>query len=321
MHAGPEEIAEAIARLKGGGIVAFPTETVYGLGARAFDQAAVARVFEVKGRPPINPLIVHVSGEGMAREVASAWPSEARRLAKAFWPGPLSMVVKKADRVPANVTAGGDTVAVRCPDHPLTLALIEALGEPLVGPSANVSGRVSPTDARHVREAFTDEQVYVLDGGPCRGGIESTVVDLSGGEARILRPGLVTGEMIAQELGRKTVRGGGGPDGSTLRSPGLLPQHYAPATRTVLVDAAAVTELGKQHPGRSVVVGIQGHSGGEILLPADARGYAAGLYRALRDADASGADLIAVVRPPVHGEDQELWEAVMDRLLRATADR
>ncbi len=321
VEAGPEEIATAIARLRSGGLVAFPTETVYGLGADALDAAAVERVFEVKGRPANNPLIVHVSGAEMASQVAAQWPPGAQKLARAFWPGPLSIVVPRADHVPLNVTAGGEGVAVRCPDHPLTLALIEALGRPVVGPSANPSGRVSPTTAQHVRDAFSEEQVYVLDGGACRGGIESTVVDLTGAAPRVLRPGLITPAQIAQVLGQ-SVQGreesAGKAGTQSLPSPGLLAQHYAPSAKAVLVEARDLAGL----PAGAAGITIEPMTipGGQTL-PADPRGYAAGLYSALRRADSGNPTAIWIQRPAIPAVEPErsLWLAIMDRLSRATA--
>ena len=172
-----KDIKEAASRLRDGGVVAFPTETVYGLGADAFSDAAVSRVFALKGRPSRNPLIVHVSGPLMAKRVTATWPVEAQRLADAFWPGPLSIVLPKRPEVPDIVTGGmgSASVAVRCPDHPTALALLYEFGSPLVGPSANLSGSISPTTAAHVRAAFSEQDVLVLDGGPCATGIESTV--------------------------------------------------------------------------------------------------------------------------------------------------
>jgi L-threonylcarbamoyladenylate synthase len=316
MTAGPEEIAMAVARLRGGGVVAFPTETVYGLGADALSERAVRRVFELKGRPAGNPLIVHVSGEEMARSVAADWPREAAQLAAAFWPGPLTIVLPRRAEVPGVVTGGGDTVGVRCPEHPITLALLEAFGGPLVGPSANPSGRVSPTSAAHVREAFSEEDVFVLDGGPCRRGIESTVVVL-GAQARVLRPGVVSAEEISRVLGREVLAAEHGVvEEGAAPSPGMRAVHYAPATRTVLFEGAPPVR-----EGASVVV--ISHSGRQfagaarrIAMPGDADRYAARLYAALREADAAGAGLIAVEAPP---RDGAVWEAVWDRLLRATA--
>ena len=200
MTPGPEAIAEAVARLREGRLVAFPTETVYGLGADATNAGAVRAVFRVKGRPADNPLIVHVSEAAMARDATAAWPKSAGALASAFWPGPLTLVLPKADAIPPEVTAGGPAVAVRMPDHALTLALIDAFGGPLVGPSANPSGYVSPTRPEHVREHFDEKLVLVLDGGPCRAGIESTVVDLTGASPRVLRPGVIGAAQIEAVL-------------------------------------------------------------------------------------------------------------------------
>lgn len=325
MSAGPEEIAIAIRRLREGRLVAFPTETVYGLGASAFDAAAVARVFEVKGRPAVNPLIVHVSGVPMARACVGEWPERAEQLAREFWPGPLSIVLPRSGRIPDVVTGGGPNVAVRCPDHPLTLALLEAFGVPLVGPSANLSGGVSPTTAEHVREAFDDEEVYVLDGGPCIGGIESTVISLAGPAPVELRPGLITPEQIASVIGVRPARlmrethSAAAP----LPSPGLMDRHYAPSTPAVLVDGPGLSQAIARAPGPAVILthepfAVGGPHSVEVL-PADARAYASGLYAALRRADRSGAAQIIIRRPPEGGPDGELWAAVMDRLTRAAA--
>lgn len=320
--AGPEEIAAAIAVLRAGGVVAFPTETVYGLGADALDAAAVRRVFELKGRPPTNPLIVHVSGEAMARRVAAHWPPEASRLAQAFWPGPLTLVLPKAAHVPPEVTAGGPTVALRCPDHRVTLALLDAFAHPLVGPSANPSGGVSPTTAEHVREAFEASRVYVLEGGPCRGGIESTVLDLTSSPPCILRPGPISAAQIAAVLGGPVAEhplpGDVPASGAVARSPGLHPVHYAPRARAVLFERQHLADmLARTH--RAVVITHSGLTVSPphqiIRMPASAPGYAARLYAALREADALRPDLIAIERPPA---DDPLWRAILDRLTRAT---
>lgn len=327
MSAGPEEIAIAIRRLREGRLVAFPTETVYGLGAAAFDEAAVARVFALKGRPANNPLIVHVSGVGMARACVAAWPDRAEALAREFWPGPLSIVLPKSPRVPGNVTGGGPNVAVRCPDHPLTLALLEALGEPLVGPSANRSGGVSPTEAEHVRESFGEEEVYVLDGGPCIGGIESTVVSLAGPAPVVLRPGLVTPEQIEAVIGVRPavlVRGAASPGpGGAMPSPGMLERHYAPRTPAVLVEAGGLAAAIARAPGPAVILTHEAIAVGGPhrveRLPAEAHAYASGLYAALRRADAAGAAQIIILRPPAGGPDAAIWSAILDRLSRAAA--
>jgi L-threonylcarbamoyladenylate synthase len=330
--AGPEEIARAVEILVRGGVIAFPTETVYGLGADAFSADAVAQVFRLKGRPSHNPLIVHVSGEAVAGECAGHWPSEAHRLARMFWPGPLTIVVPRSARVPDVVSGGGPTVALRCPDHHLTLALLETFGGPLVGPSANRSGQVSPTTAAHVRESFSADDVYVLDGGPCRGGIESTVVTLAEARPRILRPGLVSAEELEIVLGCPVespapgeVHSGPAPS----PSPGMLGSHYAPAAPAVLFQAEHWPDVITGLDGPAVVLAIsplavpQGHT--VIDMPGEAGAYAARLYAALREADALRPVLIAIERPPGVGDtsapscQRAIWQAVMDRLRRATA--
>ena len=314
-------------------MVAFPTETVYGLGADALSPRAVDRVFTLKGRPSVNPLIVHASDEAMAKSVTSAWPERASMLARAFWPGPLTIVVPKAVGVPLNVTAGGANVAVRCPDHPVAVALIEALGRPIVGPSANLSGRVSPTIAAHVRESFSEADVMVLDGGACRAGIESTVLSLADPDApaRVLRQGVVTREMIAEALGDMPEVASGAAEVSgaaaPMASPGMLRSHYAPEARTVLFDAGEWPGVfGGGGEGSMVVVVTHEASRASrppqpphrlILLPDDATGYASRLYAALREADSMKPDLIAVERPTGTGG---VWDALRDRLERATAE-
>ncbi|MEO0483240.1 MAG: L-threonylcarbamoyladenylate synthase [Planctomycetota bacterium] len=323
MSAGPEELAQAVTRLRRGRLVAFPTETVYGLGADATDADAVARVFEAKGRPAANPLIVHVTDEAMARTCVSAWPDAASKLAARFWPGPLTLVLPKADAIPDIVTAGGSTVAVRSPDHPLTLALIETFGGPIVGPSANVSGAVSPTRAAHVGGVFGDD-VAVLDGGPCRVGIESSVVAVDDGAVRVLRLGAVGAAELEAVSGLGVMvedrRGG------AAGSPGRVGPHYRPSARVVLVESLAGLDrvLGAE---RAVVLGPPGapvsvdppHAA--IAMPGDAAAYAAELHAALREADTMEAKLIVVVRPPAVGEGGEaaVWTAVAERLARASA--
>lgn len=323
MGAGPEEIAHAVARLRAGGVVAFPTETVYGLGADALNPDAVARVFSLKGRPATNPLIVHVCDESMARRVAAdgAWTRDAQALARAFWPGPLTIVVARAPGVPGIVTGGGPTVAVRCPDHHVTLALIEGFGGPLVGPSANPSGGVSPTTPDHVHAAFAPEDVLVLDGGACRGGIESTVVSLVGPEPAVLRRGPIGPDEIARVLGRPVASpapGAAAPGDAPAPSPGMQPRHYAPRTRLILLPGADPGEAFAGRADRVVVLSIDAPAprpGVTVIpMPRDAPGYAARLYAALREADTLGADLIAVQTPPGRGP---LWDAIRDRLARA----
>lgn len=320
-------ILEAADRLRAGGVVAFPTETVYGLGADALNEDGVRRVFALKGRPSNNPLIVHVSDESMAKRVVGAWPDIASRLASAFWPGPLTLVLPRAACVPEVVTAGGPGVAVRCPDHPVAIALIEALGSPIVGPSANPSGRVSPTTAEHVRAAFNSIEVMVLDGGACRAGIESTVLSLLDPEPIVLRRGVVTPEQVSRVLGTAPRIAGGinsdsPPPGAPMPSPGMLRSHYAPEAPLELFEPSEWSRVSR---GTGVVVALCMDPATSleppsrvIPMPADATLYAAALYAALRDADALRPDLIAVERPRGVGG---VWDAVRDRLERAAAPR
>lgn len=309
--------------------MAFPTETVYGLGANALDANAVARVFTLKGRPSRNPLIVHVADEAMAKSLTSEWPDAAQKLAKALWPGPLSLILPKAPSVPDIVTGGGPNVALRCPDHALTLELLRQYGKPLVGPSANPSGSISPTKASHVSAAFSSDDVFVLDGGPCRGGIESTVLMLTEHPPRILRPGLISAEQIGSVLKGPVADfiPGMSPrnedEGSALQSPGMLARHYAPTTKAVLVEASALKGLLADTTSPVVVIS---HEPVRVNpphrlepLPHDARGYAAGLYAALRSADDGKAGLIAIVKPTMSDEHAALWLAILDRLTRATS--
>lgn len=327
-------ISEAAARLAAGGLVAFPTETVYGLGADAFNAEAVALVFEAKGRPSTNPLIVHVTGAEMAVRVVDEWTTTAQRLADAFWPGPLTIVLPKHASVPSGVTAGGETVAVRAPDHPVAMALLESFGGPIVGPSANPSGYVSPTRADHVRAHFREEQVLVLDGGPCRTGIESTVVSLGSGsesekpEPRVLRRGAIGAAEIGRVLGVPVSDATGPADpcerthGPVL-SPGLLGPHYQPRARVLLCsDAHMIADLAANVEGHAFVLSSPGiplavsppHVA--YTMPADPSAYASELYSALIRADESGASEVIVVYP--QAVNHAIWDAVRDRLSRAS---
>jgi len=314
------EVNSAAEALRSGGLVAIPTETVYGLAAVATDERAVRRVFEVKARPNRNPLIVHVDGVDMARRIVASWTDDAQRLADAFWPGPLTIVLPRSDSIPDVVTGGGDTVAVRCPDHPLALELIRAVGLPLVAPSANPSGAVSPTRAEHVRAAFPD--LPVLDGGPCRTGIESTVVSLAHDPPVVLRPGVIGVEAIANVLGRPLASDA--PTDHSLASPGMLPSHYAPAAQVRLVSSDELAEAAAANPA-AVAIATSPLPERAISMPTDAHAYAALLYQALREADriAGERGLILVERPERRGSEAEraVWRAVLDRLHRAAAPR
>ncbi len=325
------DISAAIERLRAGGVVAFPTETVYGLGADALSEAAVRRVYELKGRPSINPLIVHVSGPEMATRLVADWTEDAAALARMFWPGPLTIVLPRADvrklAVPELVTAGGPTIGVRCPDHPVALALLFGLGSPLVGPSANLSGGVSPTTAAHVAEAFSAEDVLVLEGGACRAGIESTVVSLAGARPRILRPGLIGAGEIAAVIGRPVEDFGPGHHqvsrgNEPLASPGLLARHYAPRTPSRLINAREIDAVLRDPLLSSIAMAVIAYERIEtpephrlILLANDAEDYAFGMYAALREADAMDVSTILIQRPP---SAEGAWGAILDRLTRAT---
>ena len=317
-------IERAAEVLRAGGMVAFPTETVYGLGADALRDEAVRGVYELKGRPRHNPMIVHVADEAMARGVAAEWPERASSLAHRFWPGPLTLVLRRSASVPDLVTAGHRTVGVRCPDHPIALALIRAFGGPIVGPSANPSGGVSPTRAEHVRAGFPGVDLLVLDGGACRTGIESTVLSLVHDPARILRPGVVSREEIGEEV-QASIPGAGLDEepGGAMSSPGRMASHYAPRARVELFDGAQWPGVVAGAPSESVVITHNPARVGEpgvrfVRLPEGAVAYAAHLYAALREADALGSGLILIERPEGRGG---LWTAIHDRLERAAGPR
>jgi L-threonylcarbamoyladenylate synthase len=308
-------LREAAAILRAGGLVAFPTETVYGLGANALDAAAVERIFDAKGRPATNPVIVHVVGESMLGLVAARWPRQARDLATRFWPGPLTLVLPKGSGVPDIVTAGGSTVGVRIPDHPVALGLIREAGVPLAAPSANRSSQLSPTRAEHVLAGLDGRIDLILDAGPTANGIESTVLDLTRIPPVLLRPGPISIAELEAVIGSIVRRS---PDSATspLPSPGLLPRHYAPRTpvelfasrRELLVRASALRQVGMVLFGS-----IDGGAINAIGMPIDPPGYAAQLYAVLHDLDTQGLDHILIELPP----DTEAWLAVRDRLMRA----
>ncbi len=293
----PLAIDRAAALLRAGRLVAFPTETVYGLGALAKDDFAVKAIFAAKGRPATNPVIVHVADPVEVLSVAVEWPATAANLAAAFWPGPLTLVLPKRLDLPAVVTAGGPTVAVRCPDHPVARALLRAVGAPLAAPSANRSTELSPTRAEHVLKGLDGRIDAILDAGPCRAGLESTVVDLTDG-VRVLRPGPVTAAMLARVVGPVTV--GSRQDG-IAKSPGLMAKHYSPRTPAVLAADRADAER------------LAGATGAVVDLGTDPIFAAANLYATLHALDDGRYDRIAIVLPP----DAPEWAAVRDRLLRA----
>ncbi len=316
------DIEKAAGVLSAGGLVAFPTETVYGLGANAEDPAAVARIFQVKGRPPSHPLIVHVGGAQHLADWVQDVPATARLLAEHFWPGPLTLVLRRGPRVPLEATGGLETVAVRVPDHPVALALLSAFGGGVTAPSANRFGQVSPTTADHVRAELGDAVDFVLDGGPCEVGVESTIVDATGEMPSILRPGGVTREDLEAVLRRPLAVH----STSRVRVPGQHPSHYAPRARVVLVEPEKVVaeaeiaqELGHQVgvflPPSVADTPVKAHA--VVALPASMAAYARGLYGFLRELDQRGCDLIVASLPVEEG----LGLAIANRLRRAAGPR
>jgi L-threonylcarbamoyladenylate synthase len=291
-------LSNAAELIRAGELVAFPTETVYGLGANALDPAAVEKIYAAKGRPATSPLIVHVSSIEMARSLVREWPQRAEQLARIFWPGPLTLVLPKQPHVPDRVTAGLDTVGVRMPAHPLALELIDEAGVPIAAPSANLFAELSPTTAQHVRDSLGRHITMILDGGPTTVGIESTVLSLAGPEAVLLRPGMVTRQEIEAVIGPVQILGSVADVAHS--SPGLHARHYSPKTRLLLIEPGQVPTNGR---------GIR------IQMPAEPREYAAVLYERLHAADAEGWDWIAIERPPSTDE----WSAIRDRLERAAA--
>ncbi len=333
------EIRRAADLLRAGKLVALPTETVYGLGADALNPVALAKIFAAKGRPADHPLIVHLPDADHLPRWARAIPKEALALARAFWPGPLTLILKREAEVPDAVTGGQDTVGVRVPDHPVALALLRAFDSGIAAPSANRFGRISPTTAAHVREELGDKVALILDGGACAVGIESTILDLSGHNPRILRPGAISAADIARVIGRRpldpraeseadTESGGdtlsdAASDGSLPRVSGSLAAHYAPRTPLRLVAAERLVETAAILAGegsRVAVLALSVADPGDArslwhAAPADAAGYAHDLYASLRALDAAGADFILVEAPPAG----PAWQAIADRLGRAAA--
>ncbi len=298
-------LGEAARILRSGGLVAFPTETVYGLGANALDAEAVARIFAAKGRPADNPVIVHVESMAAARRLARGWPEVATRLAEAHWPGPLTLVVERADGIPDVVTAGGSTVGLRVPDHPVALALLRRAGCPIAAPSANRSESISPTTAHHVAESLGPwvEDLLVLDGGPCQVGIESTVVDVTGDAPIVLRPGMLR---LDRALGLAHAGETAAPPrgGAIARSPGQRARHYAPSKPLRVVAPEALDRA--LRPGDAV-----------LRLPPEPAAAAACLYAELRRLEADpDVERILVASPPEASD----WDAIRDRLRRAASE-
>jgi len=325
VHPDEESIARAAAVLRAGGLVAFPTETVYGLGAHALDEAAVARIFAAKGRPSFNPLIVHVRDIAAARGLAAEWTRHAQNLAEAFWPGPLTLVLPKRDLVPDSVTAGLGSVALRVPAHAVAAALLAASELPLAAPSANRYTEISPTTADHVAKSLGDRIDMLVDGGPTVVGIESTVLDLSGTRPRLLRPGTVSVSEIEAVVGPLDAAFEPGPPDSARPSPGMVRRHYAPRARLQLFhaserqDVAAITRAaaGRRERTGAIVFDTLEAVDFERRMPREPLSYAAMLYAALHEMDDLGCDLVLVERVP----DTADWAGVRDRLARAAEQR
>ncbi|GHV02387.1 threonylcarbamoyl-AMP synthase [Clostridia bacterium] len=330
IEADREGIERAARLIRTGGIAAFPTETVYGLGADAFDADAVQRIFTAKGRPADNPLIVHCADFGMVRRVALEIPLAVERLSAEFWPGPLTVVLKKRPEIPAAVTAGLSTVAVRIPAHPAALALIRAAGTPIAAPSANSSGRPSPTAARHVYDDLNGKIPLILDGGSCGVGVESTVLDLSGGEPVVLRQGGCPLERIEAALGQKVKtigreNGAGETGQSAPKSPGMKYRHYAPACEVRTFGGGNVSEILKAHENcvqknlKSAIITVEHRKnlygdGRVLVLGRDAEEAARNLFRVFRDAEREYAVLLCEELP-----EDGLGAAVNDRMRCAAA--
>ncbi len=329
-------VRRAAELLRGGEVVALPTETVYGLAANAFNADAVAKIFAIKGRPSNNPVIVHVSDVAMARRCVKQWTEAAEKLAASFWPGPLTLVLRKSEEIPDIITAGGETVGVRWPSHPFIQAVIRECGFPLAAPSANLSNQVSPTNADHVRQGMGGRLRLIVDGGQSQVGIESTVLDLTTLPPRVLRPGMIHSGSLAAALHGLEMQGfpletqnsklempdAGGP----LRSPGQLRRHYSPRAKLVVLKWRDDTDLLSQLStlnAQALSTHVIAHShipagaglGGVSVIPHDAEAFARALYAELHRCDAEGASCIVVEALPSGPE----WQAISDRLQRASS--
>ena len=317
-------VGEAVALLQAGEVVALPTETVYGLAANALNAGAVQKIYAAKGRPAHNPVIVHVASLDMARKCVARWSDEADRLAREFWPGPLTLVLPRAQVIPDVVSAGGNTVGVRLPLHPFIRKVIERCGFPLAAPSANPANQISPTTAEHVAEGLSGRIPLIVDAGPTSVGIESTVLDLSSENIRILRPGMISARQIEKTLGQKLSPGLD--DSAELKSPGLLQKHYSPRARLIVTSWKNEAELNEHVKSSGIkpeAVHVIAYDcipqinpfGRVAIIPHDEDAYARALYAELHRSDQLGASLIIVERPPSGAE----WDGIHDRLKRASA--
>lgn len=342
MIGGRELVTRAVQTLRGGGLVAFPTETVYGLGADATNPNAVEKIYRAKGRPATNPLIVHIADKDIAKRYAKRWPIEADKLAEKFWPGPLTLVVMKQETIAANVTAGKPTVGLRVPSHTLALEMLREFNGPVAAPSANRSNRVSPTTAEHVNAEIGPAVDVILDGGACQVGIESTVVDLTGVRPVILRPGMVTQEQIQEVVGGEVrVFAGSVQEGEAASSPGQQALHYAPNATAYRYERKDIGSAmawcrarGKEESWAILTIGApagdlavfqdeitrtaaKGVVRRVMEMPGTAEEYARKLYAMLREVDRLKMGVVLIEMPPdVRGG----WAALRDRLIRATRE-
>ena len=318
-------VKSAVELLRGGEVVALPTETVYGLAANALDAKAVSRIYEIKGRPAHNPIIVHVATVEMAKRCVAVWPALADKLAKAFWPGPLTMVLPRAKEIPEIVTAGGETVGVRWPSHPFIQEVIRACDFPLAAPSANLSNQISPTNAEHVARQLGGKIPLIVDGGQAQVGIESTVVDLTETPPRLLRPGMIHEQALMAVTEDLTL--GVGDRKEVLKSPGQLAKHYAPKAKLMVLKwrneadlNARISSLKEKFPQPHIIahthIPSQAGFGSVSVIPHDAEAYARALYAELHRCDELNAGLIVVEAPP----DTSEWRAIADRLKRASSE-
>jgi L-threonylcarbamoyladenylate synthase len=310
--------------LRAGDVVALPTETVYGLAANALDEGAVSRIFEIKGRPAHNPIIVHIASLEMAKRCVSLWPPIAENLARAFWPGPLTLVLPRSKEIPDVVTAGGPTVGVRWPSHPFIQAVIRECGFPLAAPSANLSNQLSPTNASHVQKSLGNKIPLVIDGGQSQVGIESTVLDLTAFPPRLLRPGMIHEQALLAVTGELTL--GFGDTEEILKSPGQLQKHYSPRAKLVVCSwqndedlKSQISNLKSQISNLHVITHTHipsGHGFARVaIIPHDPEAFARALYAELHQCDEAGADVIVVEAVPKTDE----WRAIADRLKRAAS--
>jgi len=324
----PELFHAAVLRaadlLRAGQVVALPTETVYGLAANALDSHAVSRIFEIKGRPPNNPIIVHIASFELAQRCVLNWPAIAEKLARSFWPGPLTLVLPRSDEIPDVVAAAGPTVGVRWPSHPFIQAVIRDCGFPLAAPSANLSNQLSPTNASHVQKFLGNKIPLIIDGGQSQVGIESTVLDLTTAPPRLLRPGMINQQSLLAVTGALSL--GFGDSEEILKSPGQLPKHYSPKAKLVVLSWQNDKDLkfrisnfqfrvSRPHiVAHTHIPSGQGFSRVSVI-PHDPEAFARALYAELHQCDESGADVIIVEAVPETDE----WRAISDRLKRAAS--